>query len=97
MRVDEQFMEEVGLGAMPLDEKQAFMQHAEEELEVRVGQAVGADLTDEQMDEFDKMTDLKQAAEWLNAHVPNFRQITEEVYQKFKQELVAERNSILGI
>lgn len=96
MRVDEQFMEEVGLGAMPPDEKQAFMQHAEEELEVRVGQAVGADLTDEQMNEFDGITDLSQAAEWLNVHVPNFRQITEQVFQSFKQELIAERNSILG-
>ena len=41
MRVDEQFMEEVGLGAMPEAEKQEFMKHAQEELEVRVGQGIG--------------------------------------------------------
>lgn len=97
MRIDEQFMEEVGLGAMAPDEKQAFMQHAEEELEVRVGQAVGADFTEEQMNEFDAITDLGQAAKWLDANAPNFRQVTERVYEKFKQELIAERNNILGV
>lgn len=97
MRIDEQFMEEVGLGAMPPDEKQAFMQHAEEELEVRVGQAVGADLTDAQVEEFDQITDLAAAAEWLSQNAPNFRQIAEEVFKKFKQELISERNNILGI
>ncbi len=97
MRIDEEFMEEVGLGAMPPDEKQAFMQHAEEELEVRVGQAVGADLTDAQMDEFDQITDLSRAAEWLEQNAPNFRETAEHVFKNFKQELISERNSILGI
>lgn len=97
MRIDEQFMEEVGLGAMSPDEKQAFMQHAEEELEVRVGQAVGAELTDAQIDEFDGIADLNQAAEWLNQNVPNFRETAEHVFRNFKQELIAERNSILGV
>ena len=97
MRIDEEFMEEVGLGAMPPEEKRAFMQHAEEELEVRVGQAVGADLTDAQMEEFDQMTDLDQAAAWLEQNVPNFREIAEHVFRNFRQELIAERNNILGI
>lgn len=34
MRVDDQFMNEVGLAGMPADERSAFMMHAEEELEV---------------------------------------------------------------
>ena len=40
IRVDEDFMTEVGLTEMPAAEKQAFMDHAEEELEVRVGQKI---------------------------------------------------------
>ncbi len=96
MRVDDQFMTEVGLGEMPLAEKEAFMQHAEEELEIRVGQGVGAYLTDALMDEFDQLTDLDQAAAWLEQHVPNYREITEQIYQNFKQEILAERQGILG-
>lgn len=97
MRIDEQFMEEVGLGAMPEDEKRAFMQHAEEELEVRVGHGVGAGLSDAQLIEFDEISDLNVAEAWLNQNVPNFREIVEGIYQKFKEELIAERNNILGI
>ncbi len=96
MRIDEEFMEEVGLGAMPEDEKQAFMQHAEEELEVRVGQGVGADLTDEQMQEFDQITDLDEAIGWLEQNAPDFRQTVARIYENFKQELINERQSILN-
>lgn len=96
MRVDDQFMAEVGLGEMPPEEKQAFMQHAEEELEVRVGQAVGTYLTDALMDEFDQITDLDQAGVWLEQHVPNYRDLAAQVYQNFKQEILAERQNILG-
>lgn len=97
MRVDEQFMEEVGLGAMPADEKKAFMQHAEEELQVRVGQGIGAGLPDEKMREFDEVTDLNAARNWLEQNVPDYREIVRRVYENFKQEILAERNSILGV
>ena len=49
------------------------------------------------MNEFDAITDLGQAAKWLDVNAPNFRQVTEQVYEKFKQELIAERNNILGM
>ena len=97
MRVDEKFMEEVGVGVMPQEEKQAFMKHAEEELEVRVGQGIGKGLTEEQLEEFDQIKDVEKAAEWLEQYVPNYRSIVEKVYEGFKQELIAERQSILGM
>lgn len=97
MRIDEEFMEEVGLGAMPAEEKQAFMQHAEEELEVRVGQEVGATLSDAQLAEFDQITDLTEATDWLDQNAPNFREIVTRVYEDFKRELLSERQSILGM
>ena len=57
MQIDEEFLNEVGLAEMPEDEKRAFMEHAEEELEVRVGQGIGDLLTEEQLDEFDWIVD----------------------------------------
>lgn len=96
MRIDEQFMEEVGLGEMPPEEKQAFMQHAEEELEVRVGQGVGVDLTDEQMMQFEQIEDLDEAAAWLEQNAPNFRETVARIYQAFKQEILAEQQNILA-
>lgn len=96
MRIDDQFMEEVGLAEMPEDEKRAFMQHAEEELEVRVGQGIGVNLSDEQMQEFEQITDLDQAAIWLEQNAPDFRVVIARVYENFKQEILAERQNILG-
>ncbi len=55
IRVDEEFMAEVGLAEMPAAEKQEFMNYAEEELEVRVGQQIGARMTDAQLDEFERI------------------------------------------
>lgn len=96
MRVDDQFMEEVGLGEMPAEEKQTFMKHAEEELEVRVGQNVGMELSDEQMREFDQIEDISVAADWLERNAPNYREIVEKVYETFKQEIMNERQRILS-
>lgn len=96
MRVDEEFMQAVGLSDMPAEEKRVFMQHAEEELEVRVGQAIGVDLTDEQMMEFEQIEDIDQAATWLHQNAPNFRDTIAYVYNAFKQELINERQKILS-
>ncbi len=96
IRVDEEFMAEVGLAEMPAAEKQEFMNYAEEELEVRVGQQIGARMTDAQLDEFERIFDVAEAAEWLEKNVPNYREIVENVFGAFKKELIAEQAKILG-
>ncbi len=95
IRVDDAFMKEVGLGDMPEPEKRAFMEHAQEELEVRVGKSIGAQLTDAQMGEFEGIEDLALAAQWLERNVPAFRQIVENVFFSFKNELIEEKQKIL--
>ncbi len=96
VRIDDVFMEEVGLAAMPEAEKQAFMEHAEQELEVRVGQRIGAGLSEEKLNEFEQIEDIALAAAWLQENVPTYREIVEEVYQGFKDEIRAEQERILG-
>lgn len=96
MHIDERFMDEVGLGGMPEAEKRAFMEHAEEELEVRVGQRIGMGLSDAQMLEFGQIEDEAEATAWLERYAPNFREIVAQVYQAFKRELSDNRQRILG-
>lgn len=96
MHVDENFMREVGLSEMPEAEKRAFMAHAEEELEVRVGQGVGAGLTNEQMEEFEQLAGTEAAAEWLERNAPDFREVVARVFKNFKEELIREREAILA-
>ncbi len=96
MRVDEDFLEEVGLGEMPEDEKAAFMEHAREELEMRVGQSISSILTDAQLAEFDEIVDDEAAADWLQENAPNYRDIVLNVFKSFKREIIAEQAKILG-
>lgn len=96
MWIDNQFMDEIGLADMPETEKRAFMAHAEEELEVRVGQSIGAELSDAQMDEFEQITDDGIAAAWLEQNAPNFRETVAQVFLAFKRELQSERQQIMS-
>ncbi len=94
--IDEQFMAEVGLGEMPAAEKQAFMEQATEELEVRVGRQISAGLSLEQMREFEQIEDSAEITRWLNQNVPNFREEVMNVLMNFKQELMQNRQQILA-
>lgn len=91
IQVDEEFMREVGLENMPSETKADFMRDAEEELEVRIGREIGEKLTEEQLEEFEVMTDATMAAEWLEEKVPDYRDVTERVFEDFKAEIRAEQ------
>lgn len=95
VRIDEKFMEQAGLTEMPEPEKQAFMEHAEQELELRVGKRLAAELTPEQLKEFEGITSQVEAVRFLDRNVPTFRDLVREVYQEFLAEVQRERESIL--
>jgi hypothetical protein len=56
------FLDEVGLSDIPEDQKQAFLDHLQEELEVRIGEYVSEGMTDEQIDEFEDIIDGDEEA-----------------------------------
>lgn len=97
MRIDEDFMNELGLSGMPEADKKNFMEQAEVELEMRVGHTIGMDLSDEQMDEFDQITDPDDASAWLKKNVPSFRETVQQVFQNFKAELKRELAQFFGL
>ena len=45
-QLDDKFLEEVGLGSLPADQKQAFLAHLREQLELRVGTQLSEGLSD---------------------------------------------------
>ena len=94
--IDERFMAEVGLEEMPAAEKQAFMEQATEELEVRVGQQISQNLTSEQLQEFEQIQGTPAVAAWLDRNAPNFREVVMSVFTSFKQEVMAQRQQILA-
>ena len=97
MQFDEQFLQEMGLGAMPEDQKQAFLKYIEEELEVRIGERISRGLTEVQLNEFDMITDQAEATKWLEKNRPDYREIVTRTIEEMKAEIRANRSRLLSV
>ena len=97
MNFDEQFLQEMGLSAMPEGEKQNFLNYVQEELEVRIGERISKGLTEAQLNEFDLITDQMQATKWLEQNRPDYREIVTRTINEIKDEIRANRNKLVGV
>ena len=68
------------------------MQHIYEELELRVGTKLSDGLSDEQLEQFEKIIDRDQPSvdAWLAQYVPNYQ--TDEVFVRMQQATKLEAN-----
>lgn len=91
-QLDDKFLADIGLNELPEDQKQAFLQHIYEELELRVGTKLSEGLSDEQLEEFEAIIDRKDDAivAWLNQHAPNYH--TDETFGRLQQATQADPN-----
>ena len=96
MQFDEQFLAEMGLTAMPEDQKQAFLDYIQEELEVRSGERISKGLTEVQLNEFDRITDQAEATKWLEKNRPDYREIVARTIEEMKSEIRANRSKLIG-
>lgn len=97
MEFDEKFLQEMGLSAMPEDQKQKFLDYIQEELEVRIGERISKGLTQTQLNEFDMITDPAEAANWLEKNRPDYREIVTRTIEELKDEIRANRAKLVGI
>ncbi|MBQ1539947.1 hypothetical protein IIZ72_00025 [Candidatus Saccharibacteria bacterium] len=95
MQFDEKFLQEMGLSAMPEEEKQRFLAYIQEELEVRIGERISKGLTETQLNEFDKITDQAEAAKWLEINRPDYREIVTRTIEEMKSEIRANRTRLI--
>lgn len=86
-QLDDKFLADIGLNDLPDDQKQAFLQHIYEELELRVGTRLSDGLSDQQLEEFEKIIDRDQPTidAWLAAHVQDYT--NDQVFQRMQQAL----------
>lgn len=96
MQFDENFLAEMGLQAMPEDQKQKFLDYVQEELEVRIGERISKGLTETQLNEFDMITDPAEAAKWLEKNRPDYREIVTRTIEEMKDEIRANRARLVG-
>lgn len=96
MQFDENFLAEMGLSAMPEDQKQKFLDYIQEELEIRIGERISKGLTEVQLNEFDMITDPLEAANWLEKNRPDYREIVNRTIEEMKEEIRANRAKLVG-
>lgn len=89
-QLDDKFLQDVGLGDLPDDQKQAFLAYFREQLELRVGTKLSEGLSDAQLDEFESFIDRDSAKvnTWLAANVPDYEQ--DQVFQNLKASAPAD-------
>ena len=96
MQFDENFLAEMGLSAMPEDQKQKVLDYIQEELEIRIGERISKGLTEVQLNEFDMITDQAEAAKWLEINRPDYREIVTRTIEEMKSEIRANRERLVG-
>jgi len=98
-QLDDNFLQSVGLGTMPADQKDAFLEHLYEELELRVGTRLSEGMSDDLLAEFEKLIDANDEAgalKWLETNRPDYKQVVAEELEKLKQEVTANKDKILS-
>lgn len=90
IKLDDNLLTELGLGALPKEEKTAFLKHMYETLEMRVGTRLAEKMSDAQMAEFEQFingNDEQGAFHWLESNFPNYKDVVAEEFGKLKDEI----------
>jgi hypothetical protein len=84
-QLDEKFLADIGLNDLPDDQKQAFLQHIYSELELRVGTKLSDGLTDQQLEQFEKIIDRDQATidAWVAQYAPGYQ--SDDIFTRMQQ------------
>lgn len=93
-QLDENFLQQVGLGGLPEDQKQAFLQHIYGELEYRVGTKLSEGLSEDQLSQFEAFVDRdeQKVVSWFEKYLPNYR--SAEDFQQLKASAPADVDEI---
>ena len=84
-QLDDQFLKDLGLEQLPDEQKQAFLDHIYNELELRVGVRLSDGLSDDQLKEFESFVDRDDAKvrQWVSANAADY--VNDQSYQQLKQ------------
>ncbi len=76
-QLDDKFLQDVGLGDLPEDQKQAFLQHIYSELELRVGTKLSEGMSEDQLAQFEAFVDQNEQKvnAWFDQYLANYREL----------------------
>jgi uncharacterized protein DUF5663 len=90
IKLDDNLLQELGLGALPPEEKKKMLAHIYETLEMRVGMELAKQMTDAQLNEFEEFinrNDEAGALRWLETNFPNYKDVVAAEFDKLKAEV----------
>jgi hypothetical protein len=99
IRIDNSLLQQIGLANLPDAEKNALLRHIYETLEMRVGVRLADQMSNEQLDEFERYFEAKDDAgafKWLETNFPNYKDIVQEEFDKLKAEVTQSAPQILS-
>ncbi|HEY5668046.1 MAG TPA: DUF5663 domain-containing protein [Candidatus Saccharimonadales bacterium] len=90
IKLDDNLLQEIGLGALPPDDKKKMLAHIYETLEMRVGMELAKQMSDAQLNEFEEFinrNDEAGAMQWLETNFPNYKEVVAAEFEKLKLEV----------
>lgn len=84
-QLDDKFLQDLGLDQLPEEQRQAFLQHIYNELELRVGTELSDGMSDAQLEEFEAIIDKNEEVigNWIAQYAPNYYQ--DEAFTRLQQ------------
>ncbi len=98
-KLDDNLLQELGLGSLPAAEKNKMLAHIYETLEMRVGMKLAEQMSNDQLDEFEAFIDKNDEAgalKWLETNFPNYKQVVADELEKLKSEIKASAAQIVA-
>lgn len=92
-------LDELGLGGLSPEDKVKMRTHILETLEMRVGTVLASKMSDQQLDDFERLMPLdtdapeivkhkeQGALAWLEANFPNYKAVVTEELEKLKADI----------
>lgn len=90
LKLDNNLLDEIGLSALPPEEKKKMLAHIYETLEMRVGVRLAEQMSDQQLDEFESFinnNDEAGALRWLETTFPSYKEVVADEFEKLKNEI----------
>ncbi len=98
IKIDDSLLEEIGLIALPKEERDQLLRQIYETLEMRVGMRLAERMTDQQLDEFEQFIDTNDEAgalKWLETNFPDYKQVVASELEKLKGEIKQDSSKII--
>ena len=90
IKLDDDLLQELGLAALPPEEKKKLLAHIYETLEMRVGMKLAEQMSDAQLTEFEQFIDRNDEAgalKWLEANFPHYKDVVASEFERLKTEI----------